>query len=313
MHLEPEAVWRSRLRNAAQTALLGLGLAVLMAVPVWLLAGASGALWVLGAVVLALALAGQMPARYVLARSGAVPVTPRQAPQLYRLLGLLYRRAGCPSRPMLFYVPSAELNAFAVGDRFEGGIAVTDGLIRALDLRQLAGVLAHEVSHLRSGDTRVMAMAAVAGQVTAWGALLLQFAVLMLLPWTLTGAVDLPWSALLVAMLAPTVSTLLQLALSRTREFAADVDAAALTGDPRGLASALQTLERLGGRWLISIFGQRSGPAREWLRTHPLTPTRISRLLALEPTSRRRPLPGLVDDPAYFDAPPPLARRWYHR
>jgi len=311
MSMQRETLWRSKLRNAAQSLLIGAGVAVLMAIPAWILAGGAGVVWTMGAVLMGLMMAGHVPARYVLARSGAVPLPPRQAPDLYRLLAALYERAGCETRPILFYVPSPGLNAFAVGGRNDGGITVTEGLLRALNMRQLAGVLAHEVSHLRNGDTRVMAMASAAGEVTALGALFIQISVIVLLPWIIAGEVDLPWLALLAAALAPTASSLLQLALSRTREYAADLDAAATTGDPGGLASALEVLEKLNGGWLAGVFGVRQSWPLEWLRSHPDTAERIRRLLTLE--SQPPPDTMITDTvgPASFQRPQPASRRWY--
>lgn len=313
MPMQRETLWRSKIRNAAQSLLIGAGVAVLMAIPAWILAGGTGVIWTMGAVVLGLAMAGRVPARYVLARSGAVPLTPQHAPELYRLLAALYQRAGCEARPVLFYVPSPGLNAFAVGDRSDGGIAITEGLLRALDLRQLAGVLAHEVSHLRNGDTRVMAMASAASEVTALGALFIQITLVALLPWIIAGEVDLPWLAVLAAAFAPTASSLLQLALSRTREFAADVDAAEITGDPRGLAAALEVLERLNGGWLAGVFGVRQKWPLEWLQSHPDTAERIRRLLALEARPQQQPDPTITEavGPARFQRPQPASRRRY--
>lgn len=282
MRLRSDELWLGRLRNALQSALILAGLAGLAAVPAWLLAGPLGVVWALILAVV-LGLAGtRVPARFVLARSGAWPLMPWQAPGLHELLAEIYRRAGLDLAPQLHWVPDGSLNAFAVGDRHDGGIAVTAGLLRTLDRRQLAGVLAHEVSHLRNGDTRVMAMAAMASELTAWGATLVQILLLLMLPFWLAGEVDLPWLALLLVAFAPTVSSLLQLALSRNREFAADIEAAALTGDPRGFASALATLERHQGAWLAAVFGQRDPLPLEWLRTHPTTAERIRRLLSLE-------------------------------
>ena len=285
-----------RLHNSVQMGLIVLGLTVVLAIPAWALAGTTGITWALLLVIVSMALASTVPPRLVLARAGAGLVLPEQAPQLYGILQQLYERAGLTARPMLYFVPDPRLNAFAVGGRHDGGIAVTEGLLRHLNLRQLAGVLAHEVCHLRHNDTRVMAMAASMTQLTAIGATIVQIVLILLLPWMLAGELMVHWLVLLGAAFAPSISTLLQLALSRNREFTADLEAAALTGDPRGLAAALKVLEHHHGGWLESLFGiprRRNAPA--WMPTHPPTGERIRRLLSLESSRPTHPLADMPD------------------
>lgn len=261
--------------------LLVCGLALMLAVPAWAVAGPGGALWALAAVGAAVVFAGRIPARVVLVRHGAGPLQRHHAPELYRIADELYRRAGIENRPQLFYVPSPVLNAFAVGNRRDGGIALTDGLLRTLDLRQIAGILAHEVSHLRHNDTRVMSMAAAMTELTAWGAALVQALLLLMLPVLLERIGIAAWLILFTAAVTPTLSTLLQLALSRNREYTADLEAVALLGEARSLASALVALERYGGRWLESFFGGAPRGLLRWLQTHPPTWERIRRLQQL--------------------------------
>jgi len=307
-----------RLRNALQHLLILAGLALLLAVPGYLLAGSLGVIWAFGLVALTLYLGGRIPPRMALARASAGRLYRHQAPELYRVLDILYRRAGLSSETQLFFVPAAELNAFAVGDAREGGIAITGGLTRTLDLRQLAGVLAHEVSHLRHGDTRVMSMAATMTRLTVWGAFLVQLGLLLMLPMVVAGEIRMPWLELLLVAFAPSASTLLQLALSRNREFTADLEAAALTRDPAGLASALQVLEQHQGLWLTSLLLGQKPPGWFWLlQTHPPTDERIRRLLALaqrQPPRPPSPRPYRPRDEPLDDRPTPLGhRQWLSR
>lgn len=281
MSPHPEQLWRRRAGNWLQTLLLVGGLACVMALPGWALLGGTGVLWALSIVAIAMLAGGRIPARVLLAHAGAGLLHRRHAPRLHAVVDALYRRAGMSSPPALYYLPSPELNAFAVGDAQDGGIVVSDGLLRCLDLRQAAGVLAHEVSHLRNGDTRVMTLAAIMTELTFWGATAAQLFIIFLVPAIIAGDVELPWLTLLVVALAPTVSSLLQLALSRNREYAADLEAVALTGDAAGLASALRILETYHGGWLYSRFGRRQPRWLHWLRTHPPTDDRVRRLLAL--------------------------------
>lgn len=318
MPIETPRLWRSRVKNGLQTLLIMGALALVLAVPGFLLAGGFGVVVSLGVVLAGAFASSWVPARYILAEAGAGLLDRHQAPTLYRLLDTLYQRAGLTRPPQLFYAPSPDLNAFAVGTRHDGGIAVTEGLLRTLSLRQLAGVLAHEVSHLRHGDTRVMSMAAAMTRLTLWLTTVLQLSLLLMVPLILAGELRLPWGLLLVVAFAPSLSTLLQLALSRNREYTADLDAVALTGDPEGLASALAALEHHHGRWLATLFGRHPPAGLDWLRTHPPTEERIRRLMRVD-VPPDQPLHDPFEDHAHepaviIERPGPRGRRyWMHR
>ncbi len=283
--VETDNLLRMRLENWLRAALIILGLLMVLGLIGWIIAGGTGVLWALVLACLMVAFSRRLPARTLLGMQGAGLLRRRQAPVLYAMLDVLYRRAGIRCPPALFYVPSVQLNAFAVGDTRDGGIAVTDGLLRRLDRRELTGVLAHEVSHLRHNDTWVMSMAAMVTELTVLAATAGQLMLLAMLPWIAAGELQVPVATIALLIFAPTFSTLLQLSLSRNREFAADMEAAALTGDPGGLASALATLERYQGSWLESLFGYRRPTRLRWLHTHPPTGERIARLAALQPTA----------------------------
>ena len=159
-------------------------------------------------------------------------------------------------------------------------------MFRTLSERELCGVLAHEVSHIRHNDIWVMGMADLFSRLTAIFSMIGQLLLILYVPVALFSDLTIHWLALLILIFAPTLSVLLQLALSRTREFDADLGAAELSGDRIGLASALQKIERHQGRFLEQIFlpGRRI-PDPSLLRTHPATEERIRRLkeLQLEP------------------------------
>ncbi len=312
MVLEQE-LGRHRLFNGLQTVLIMGGLAITLSLPGYLLAGTAGVLLCLSTVMVATLWASWVPARLVLARAGADRLGEHQAPELHELLGRLFARAGLTMPPRLYYAPSAELNAFAVGGPRDGGIAVTDGLLRSLTLREVGGVLAHEVSHLRRGDTRVMSVAAAMTRMTLWLTTALQLAILVSLPMMLAGELALPWLTLLVVTVAPTLSILLSLALSRNREYTADLEAAALTDDPAGLASALVVLERHQQSWLASLFGRTPPLEVEWLRSHPSTRERIRRLAGLDGGPRRPPPFTDLDERISPRWPRSSPRRGRHR
>ena len=283
------------LRNAFHTAVLIGGSALLLAVIAWTVYGPTGLIWaaIFGAA--GLWMMGRVSPKIVLDLYKARPLSPDELPDIHRVVRELARRAELPSVPQLYYVPSKILNAFAVGTRQDSAIAVTDGLVRAMNMRQLAGILAHETSHIRSGDLKVMALADVLTRITSFMSML----GLIGIPALFGAGMEIPWLGILLLIFAPTIGGLLQLGLSRTREYDADLDGAALTGDPAGLASALETLERRQGHIWEGLFPGGRVPSPSLLRTHPATRDRVARLMALaggtEPqivVGTERPVPG---------------------
>jgi heat shock protein HtpX len=180
--------------------------------------------------------------RLVLAMSRAVEVTPAQAPALHHMVGELAQRAGIP-KPRVFITPEVQPNAFATGRNPQRGVvAVTEGLLSLLDRRELRGVLAHEIAHIRNRDVLVSTIAAALASVITYAAQALSFGALF-------GGRDEredeggAGGGLLLALVAPLAATLVQLGISRSREYLADETGAALTGDPDALADALLKLE----------------------------------------------------------------------
>lgn len=282
--------WRNRLQSMILLMFMGGFLALLG----WLLWGGSGLVMLLVMGIFAVIVNPSVSPRLVMKMYGATPVTPAQAPALWNALVQLSDRAKLPAMPSLYYVPSSMLNAFAVGTREQAAIAVTDGLLRKLELRELAGVLAHEISHIRNNDLWVMGLADIFSRATSLLSLTGQILLLLLvmlfsIGWLsgfdLSSDVAISWVAILLLIFAPTLSSLAQLALSRTREFDADLNAAWLTGDTDGLAQALAKIEYIQGGWLERVFlPGRHIPVPSILRTHPETRERVARLMALKPT-----------------------------
>lgn len=315
--LDPREQRRHKIRNLFHSAMLLVGMIALLCLCAWLIAGPEGIVWALIGGGLALVLAPGASPRLILGMYRAQEIPRHTLPVVHDVLSLITTKAKLPAPPRLYYVPSAMLNAFAVGRPNDAAIALTDGLLRTLSLRELAGVLAHEISHIRNNDLVVMNLADVIAQVTrimAFGGMLLM---LVSLPVWLIEYGGIPWLLILVLMLAPTFGSLLQLALSRAREYDADLDAAGLTGDPVGLASALEKMERLQGDFMERILlpGARI-PDPSLLRTHPPIEKRISRLLSLSALEQEEPIIGQIDVP--LDYPivrlPPRRRitgMWY--
>ena len=245
----PTPFARSRAMNTLHTWLLGAASLLLLAVTAWAFGGAGGIVYAVIFGAISMILMRRVSPGMVLAMYKAKPVSRAEFPAGVAIVEELARRAGLPAAPKLHVIPSKMLNAFAVGRRDDAAIAVTDALARRLSARELAGVLAHEISHIAHEDVKVMALADMVSRFTS----LMSAVGLISLAFNLLGFAggfgqQIPWPAVMVLLAAPTIGGLLQMALSRTREFDADLEAAMLTGDPDGLAMALQKLERAQGR-----------------------------------------------------------------
>jgi len=283
-NLNPDIHRSHNLRNALHTWLLILGSGALMALIAYTVFGTSGLIWAALFGAIGLWSMSRISPQVVLKLYKAQPLSPDELPEVHRIVRDLAKRAGLPSVPQLYYVQSKMMNAFAVGKPENAAITVTDGLIRNMNLRQINGILAHEMSHIRNGDLKVMALADVLSRITSFMATM----GLIGIPLMLGTGMQLSLVGLLLLIFAPTIGGLLQLGLSRAREYDADLDGAALTGDPEGLASALATLERKQGRVLEGLFlpGSRV-PQPSLLRTHPPTEDRVRQLMALTPGGNR--------------------------
>ncbi len=308
-HVDPTIHRRAKWRNYIQTWLIIAGLTGILALCAWLLLGWGGVLWTFILALFVLVAAPSYGPGMVLRFYKARPLSAREVPQLWQTLSTLAQRAGLPAVPHLYYIASANMNAFAVGKPGDAAITVSDGLLRGLNLRQITAVLAHEVSHIANGDMTVMAIADIVNRLT--GALQTAgFFLLLVGLWQSSRAAI----AAVVLLFAPAIGALLQLALSRAREYDADLEAAQLTGDPEGLASALTTLERRqGSLWENFVLPGARIPDPSLLRTHPSTAERVRRLLALrnleqpqiEASRRTTPLP--------LDYPKITGRPRFHR
>ncbi len=312
-----ERLLRNRLRNLAHSFLYLTGMAGLLSMLGWLLAGESGVLMAVVTVVVAVLVNPSVSPRLILRMYRAHPLDPMQAPELHTAVRELAQRAALPRPPDLYYVPSDMINAFSVGTQKQSAVALTHGILEHLDTRELVGVLAHEVSHIRNRDTWLMGIADLFSRMTSTLSLMGQFLLFVNLPLLMMSQVTISWFAILLLIFAPTLSALLQLALSRTREFEADLSAAELTGDPMGLASALEKLERYQGRFMEQIFlpGARI-PDPSILRTHPDTAERVRRLMELveKPGARTSAvtlLPSLAPRKLLEDKPPRRRPRWH--
>lgn len=279
------STWRQHATvNRLQTLLLLLVMAGFLALLGALLWGADGVFMLLTLGILLTLFNPNISPALVMRFYQARPLQPQQAPGLYAAVEALGDRAGLSRLPRLFYIPSNMINAFAVGSRRDAAIGITDGLLRKLDGNETVAVLAHEISHIRSNDMRVMGLADLFSRLTSLLSLTGQLLLLINLPLLLLGMAGIDWLAIAILILAPNISALAQLGLSRAREYHADLNAIALTGDPRALARALVKIDQAQGSWLERIIlpGRRI-PEPSLLRTHPPTEERVRRLLQLQP------------------------------
>ncbi len=237
--------------------------------------------------------------RLALMMNHAQPVSREQLPEVYQIVERLTRKAGLPM-PRIYVIPSETPNAFATGrSPSHAAVAVTQGILRILNPRQLEGVLGHELTHVRNRDILISTIAAaVAGLISSlgymikWGALLGGFS---RRDDERGGGIEmLAW-----AIIAPIIALVIQLAVSRSREYAADAGGAELVGDPEPLAEALLALEH-GNKaipyqfagpatahlFIVQPLAGAGGAIMRLFSTHPPTEERIRRLRAMRPGMR---------------------------
>jgi len=274
--------------NQLKTAFLLVALTVLLVLVGRLLPIPGGIYWGLG---LALVLNGSaywFSDRIALAAARAHEVSPAEAPMLYRLADRLAVQYGVP-RPKVYVSPDPSPNAFATGrNPKHAAISVNEGLLRILDEEELYGVLAHEFGHVRNRDILISSVVAViAGAIT----LLANIAQWGLMFGGYGGRNDREQGgggaivALLTIILAPIAALLIQLAVSRSREYQADRTGAEVSGDPLALASALRKLERA----TEAIPSQTATPAFAHLYiVNPLRRQGLSNLFSTHPPIEER-------------------------
>jgi heat shock protein HtpX len=285
-----------------KTAILMAAMTALFMVIGYLLGGSGGAL-------IALVVAAGMNVmtwwnsdKMILKMHNAQPIAPGDRMGLHDMTADLARRANMPM-PALYLIDEAQPNAFATGrNPANGAVAVTTGLLRSLNQQEIAGVIAHELAHIRNHDTAIMTVTATfAGAIS----MLANFALFFGGSRERMGLIG----TLLLMFLAPMAAALVQMAISRTREYAADKAGAEICGNPIWLASALEKIA--GGAARIDNHAAERNPATAHMfiinplhmhkhdnlfATHPATENRIAALRAMAPAaagaSPRRSVPS---------------------
>jgi heat shock protein HtpX len=228
--------------------------------------------------------------------SGARAVSPEEAPELHRMVEALSERANMP-KPGVYIIDSETPNAFATGrSPAKGAVAVTTGIMRLLDRDELAGVVAHELAHIKNRDTLISSIVAtIAGAITM---------IAEMAQWALifsglsgsneeedNGGIAGMVGTVLMIIIAPIAAMIIQMAISRAREFSADAGGARILGNPLPLASALEKIEWAATRSMPMhvnpatshqyIINPLRGGLIGLFRTHPDTTERITRLRAM--------------------------------
>lgn len=276
--------------NMLKTAVLMAAITALFMFIGQMLGGTSG-MWL--ALVVALAMnffSYWFSDRIVLRMYNAREADERTAPQFVRMVRELSDRAGLPM-PRVYLIDEAAPNAFATGrNPHHAAVAATTGLIRTLSEREVRGVMAHELAHVRHRDILISTISAtMAGAI----GMLANFG-FMFGGRNDEGRPANPVGALLVAILAPLAASLIQMAISRSREFEADRGGAQISGDPQALASALQKIQRyaqgipMAGAerhpetaQMMIMNPLSAGGLRSLFSTHPSTEERVERLLQM--------------------------------
>jgi heat shock protein HtpX len=279
---------RSNLSATIRTTVLLAGLGGLLVVIGALIGGAQGAA---GFLVLALLFNLAMyffSDKIALRAARAQPISEQEDPRLYQMVRDLTTRAGLPM-PKLYVIPQEQPNAFATGrNPKHAAVAVTEGIRKLLSEDELRGVLAHELAHVRNRDILITTVASAIGTAITWIAyMLLWFGGDDESPLGAIGAIAL-------VLLAPLAATIIQLAISRQREYSADATGAEIAGNPESLASALlrleagaqaipmQTAQTTEPLYIVKPFS--GGGLASLFSTHPPIEERVRRLRQMRPT-----------------------------
>jgi heat shock protein HtpX len=267
--------------NYVKTAMLLAALTALFGVVGYLLGGPNGVLIALGVAVVTNLFAYWNSDKLALSAHGAVEVDERTAPELVGMVRQLSERAGLPM-PRVYLIDNPQPNAFATGRNPENAaVAATTGIMELLTYDELAGVMAHELAHIRNRDTLIMTVSAtIAGAIST----IAQFGFLF---GGRDGERPNPLVMIATAILAPLAAMIIQMAVSRSREYGADHVGAQICGDPTALASALAKIEA-GVAHIENPEAERHPATAHMFIINPLSGHGMDNLFSTHPSTENR-------------------------
>ncbi|SMO88767.1 zinc metalloprotease HtpX [Paracoccus laeviglucosivorans] len=220
----------------------------------------------------------------MLRQQGAHEVSRQQAPELVDMVAALAQRANMPM-PKVYILETEQPNAFATGRNPENAaVAVTQGIMRVLNRDELAGVIAHELAHIKHRDTLIMTVTAtMAGAIAMLGNMLMFSSMFGGRDDNRGGG----FAAILAMIFAPIAAGLVQMAISRAREYEADRIGAEICGKPMALAGALAKISRAAGQ-VVNIPAERNPASASMFIINPLHALRMDRLFATHPATEER-------------------------
>jgi heat shock protein HtpX len=280
--------------NALRTGILLVALTAIFILVGSLIGGSQGAVIAFGLAMVMNVGSYWFSDKLVIKMTKARPVSPEQAPELHEMVDRLSQRADIP-KPRVYVVDDPSPNAFATGRNPQNGVvAVNTGLLNILDRQEVEGVVAHEIAHIKHRDTLTMTIVATIAGAIMMLASFARFAALFGGHGgnSREGSGN-PLALLVAALVAPIAAMIVQMAISRAREFEADKSGAEIAGTPRGLANALQKLERGAERIPSDMPPQAAhlcivnplkggGGLAGLFSTHPPVAKRVEKLMALE-------------------------------
>jgi heat shock protein HtpX len=275
-----KAVTRQKWARYVQTILLGLTMAALLFFSGIHLFGMQGLLLLIISAVISLlffAQSGPVPVP-----AHAVKIDKNDSPELYKILDNLCSKAHLTEQPTLMIMPGMQMNAATIMNQNGAAIILTRGLLHTLSTRELRGVLAHEIGHIKQYDLVLFYFIEILRKITSFIARFGWIMILFFFPFLYISGIKLTLGSLLLLISLPFFSLLIQLALLRTREFSADLNAVELTGDPEALATALQKIDYQQKKLLSYFIPLPQNNDNSIFKTHPATAERVQRLLSLK-------------------------------
>ena len=273
------------MNNVLKTFIFLAGLTALFMVAGRILGGQSGMMFALVIAAVMNLGAYWFSDKLALKMSGAIPVSEQEAPQLHSIVAGLAQRAGIP-KPRVYIIPKETPNAFATGrNPSHAAVAVTEGILKILTREELEGVLAHELAHIKNRDILISSIAAVMAGAISYLASMAQWAMIF---GGFGGSDDDEGGsgigAIVMMILAPIAAMLIQMAISRSREFLADATGAKICSCPGQLASALQKLED----WNHRIPMEVNPATAQMYIVNPLTASAVAKLFSTHPPTQER-------------------------